>query len=106
MNNIKVLLCCGAGMSSGFLASKARKIAKKEKLTISIEARSQSEANELISTVDMLLLGPHYAPELNRFKQLAEPYGIPVLVIPQNIYAMLDGEGLIKLVMETMEREK
>lgn len=29
METVKVLLCCGAGMSSGFLASSARKAIKK-----------------------------------------------------------------------------
>ena len=40
MENLKVLLCCGAGMSSGFLASGARKVIKKQKLPMTIEARS------------------------------------------------------------------
>lgn len=104
MDNIRVLLCCGAGMSSGFLASNARKAAKKQKLSINVEARSHSEAAEFLGTIDILLLGPHYAAELDKFKTMAEPYGVPVMVIPQDIYAMLDGDRLLKLVMETMNK--
>ena len=37
MENIKVLLCCGAGLSSGFLAQRARKSAKKRNLDINIQ---------------------------------------------------------------------
>lgn len=33
MATIRVLLCCGAGFSSGFLAQKARQAAKKGKST-------------------------------------------------------------------------
>lgn len=44
MENIKVLLCCGAGLSSGFLAQRARKSAKKRNLDIKIEAKSETEA--------------------------------------------------------------
>lgn len=33
MEPIQVLLCCGAGLSSGFLAQGARKVAKKKALT-------------------------------------------------------------------------
>ena len=58
MENLKVMLCCGAGMSSGFLASNARKVAKKQKLAVSIEARSQSEVAGYLSSIDVLLLGP------------------------------------------------
>ena len=35
MGTIRVLLCCGAGFSSGFLAQKARQAAKKKKLDCS-----------------------------------------------------------------------
>ena len=34
METWKILLCCGAGMSSGFLASSARKTAKKKLLNM------------------------------------------------------------------------
>lgn len=33
MKKLRVMLCCGAGMSSGFLAQKTRQAAKKAKQT-------------------------------------------------------------------------
>ena len=48
MENLRVLLCCGAGMSSGFLASGARKVIKKQKLPMTIEARSYAEAADFM----------------------------------------------------------
>ena len=59
----------------------------------------------MIGSIDILLLGPHYAAELDKFKILADPYGVPVMVIPQDIYAMLDGERLLKLVTEVMNKQ-
>ena len=53
-----------------------------------------------------MLLGPHYASELEKFQEMAAPYKVPVQVIPQDIYAMLDGERLLKLVTEIMESRK
>lgn len=103
MENIKILLCCGAGMSSGFLASNARKAAKKKKLSVSVEARSFSEANEYMSSIDVLLLGPHYATELNNFRTKAKPYGVAVDVIPQDIYASLDGARLLELALNAKQ---
>lgn len=103
MENLRVLLCCGAGMSSGFLASNARKAAKKQKVNATVEARSFSEANEYMSSIDVLLLGPHYATELNNFQVKAEPFGVKVAVIPQNIYAALDGAALLDLAIKTRE---
>ena len=82
-------------MSSGFLASSARKTSKKKKLNVTIEARSASEANELLSTIDVLLIGPHYAKEIDKFQELAKPHGVAVALIPEDIYGSLDGERLI-----------
>ena len=73
----------------------ARKTAKKKKLNVTIEARSASEANELLSTIDVLLIGPHYAKEINKFQELANPHGVAVALIPEDIYGSLDGERLI-----------
>lgn len=105
MGETKILLCCGAGMSSGFLANKARKYAKKKKIDASVEARSTSEVSELFGDIDILMLGPHYAPELEDYKQAAAPYGFPVVVIPQDIYAQLDGERLVNLAMRTISEK-
>lgn len=37
MENVNILLCCGAGMSSGFLAQKTRKAAKKRAMDRGVE---------------------------------------------------------------------
>lgn len=104
MSTIKrIMLCCGAGMSSGFLASNARKVAKKNKLPYEIEARSHSEVNEYLSYIDLLLLGPHYAAELNQFQELAKPHNVPVAIIPQDIYATLDGKRLLDFAQEQLK---
>jgi len=104
MENLKIMLCCGAGMSSGFLASSARKVIKKKKLPISVEARSHSEVREHLGSIDVLMLGPHYATELENFQALAEPNNVAVVVIPQDIYAQLDGLRLIDLAMESVHK--
>lgn len=106
MENLKVLLCCGAGMSSGFLANNARKIAKKQKLSVSVEARSHSEVAQHLNYIDVLLLGPHYATELENFKKTAAPYGVKVAIIPQDIYASLDGARLIDLAKSLAEEKQ
>ncbi len=100
MENLRVLLCCGAGISSGFLASNARKYVKKVDLPITIEARSHSEAAEFLPNIDVLLLGPHYASSLESFVNIAKPYGTKVAVIPEIVYSSLDGKALIELAQK------
>lgn len=98
MSRLNVLLCCGAGMSSGFLAQRARQYAKKNKIDISIEARSESEVGQYANKVDILLVGPHYANALKNLETVMG--GTPTVLIPQMIYATLDGEALVKLAID------
>lgn len=105
MKNLQILLCCGNGMSSGFLATSARKYAKKNKIAASIEAKSVTEAEEYLSSIDILMLGPHYASSLEKYQKMAKPYHVAVVVIPSDIYGELDGERLVKLAIETIEQK-
>ncbi|MGX8833620.1 PTS sugar transporter subunit IIB [Amedibacillus sp. YH-ame6] len=105
METIRILLCCGAGMSSGFLANAARKAAKKKKLDVNIEARSHSDIASYMSSIDVLMVGPHYAGELPEFKKMADPYNVCVCVIPKDIYAMLNGEALLDYAIKTIEEK-
>ena len=105
MENLRVLLCCGAGMSSGFLASGARKLIKKRKLPMTIEARSYAEAADFMSSIDVMLLGPHYAKDLEKSQEIGKPYGVRVGVIPEKIYGSLDSNGLIEFAQKIAKGE-
>lgn len=100
---MKLLLCCGAGMSSGFLANNAKKAVKKKKLNISVEATSHVDAVNHLGNTDVLLLGPHYAAEKEKFEKMVDQYHIPVAVIPGDIYGMLDGEALLEFALSVIK---
>lgn len=103
MDKMNVMLCCGAGMSSGFLAQKTRKAAKKRGIAATIEARSESEATQYFNTIDILLLGPHYACYQEEMEKMAGPHNVKVAVIPQDIYGALDGEGLLDFAIAKLQ---
>jgi len=96
----KVLLVCGAGMSSGIISNNARKHAKKENLNIDFDARSNSEVGPFLSKIDLMMVGPHYAKDLENFKRMTEPHNVPVVAIPKKTYAMMDGEAIVELALE------
>ncbi len=106
MEHLNIILCCGGGLSSGFLAQQARKSAKKRKIDANIEAKSESEVTQYFGRMDILMVGPHYAFRMDSFSEQAAPYGIPVVLIPENMYSMLDGSGLIDLAMDRIEAFK
>lgn len=103
MEKMNIMLCCGAGMSSGFLAQKTRKAAKKRGIAATIEARSESEATQYFNTIDILLLGPHYASYQEEMEKMASPHNVKVAVIPQDIYGALDGEGLLDFAITKLQ---
>ena len=46
MDKIRILLCCGAGMSSGFLAQQMRIAAKKMNVVAKIEAKNKNSVQD------------------------------------------------------------
>lgn len=100
---MKILLCCGAGMSSGFLASQMRKAAKKSGLTCTCEAKSQSDAAIQIGDYDILCLGPHLEYMLNQMSELGKKNNTKVIVIPKEIYGSIDGKALLDLCVEHLK---
>ena len=57
MKAYKILLCCGAGMSSGFLAQAAQKVANTKAPGTKVAAKSQSLVEDVIEDYDLLLIG-------------------------------------------------
>lgn len=106
MSSYAIYLCCGGGLSSGFLAQKARKAAKKRGLVATVEAKSESEVTQYLPKMDILCIGPHYAFRLEAFKEMASDYNVPVVVIPEDTYSMLDGDALIDLAIATIDEKK
>lgn len=98
MAAIRVMLCCGAGMSSGFLAQRVRAEAKKQKIDLTCEARSESQVAQFYGKIDILLLGPHYASHLPNYKAICDNHNFKVEVIPQEIYGNLDAAGLLEII--------
>ena len=89
-------------MSSGFLAQAAQKYAKKNDINMRFHAKSESVVEDVIADYQLLLIGPHYRNHLEEFTEMAEPYDIPVDVVPDEVYGSLDGEGLVKFAMEKL----
>lgn len=106
MKELNVLLCCGAGMSSGFLAQQMRNAAKKKEIPMQASAKSQNDIEEYLSDADILLIGPHLAYLKEDLSKKCEPYHIPVEIIPKDIYAALNGKALLEIVVAALQFEE
>ena len=103
----KILIVCGAGASSGFMAKNIRLELKKRGMTADFEfiARSDTELDEYIDSIDMLLIGPHLRYMLQGMTEYCKPYHIPVYVIDQNAYGALDGGAIIDFVIQKFKEK-
>lgn len=92
----RILLCCGMGMSSGFLAVNLRRAVRKHGLNYQIKACSASEVYQKLHNVDLLLVAPPFENRMNDFQSEAKKSHTKVELISKNIYGKLDGEALLK----------
>ena len=94
-----ILLVCGTGASSGFMAKNIRQAAKTRGYNISIKARGDAEVEDYIEEIDDLLVGPHLRYMLQDLEEIADPYDVPVRIIPEEAYGSLDGNAVIDFLL-------
>ena len=99
----KILLACGSGISSGFMASAMRKYAKKQGIAAEVKAVADPEIMNYVEDYDVLMLGPHLQYKFEAEKRKLAGKNIPVCLIEQKKYAMLDGEGIFKDAVEAVD---
>ena len=104
----RVYLFCSAGMSTSMLASKMQGVAQDQGLPIEVEAFSDGKIGQIIEErhPDVILLGPQVK---HRFQEVVKQYGstgIPIAVIDQTAYGMMDGEKVLKTAVKMMKEAK
>lgn len=100
MEKIRVLLVCGSGASSGFMAANVRKAAKARGIAIWCEARSEATVGDYVEDIDMVMIGPHLASIQEDIEEICEGYPVKVGVISQAAYARLNGEKCLDQIIE------
>lgn len=102
MKKINVLLVCGSGASSGFMAANMRKAASKKGIKIDIKARSESEIENYIDEIDVLMVGPHLAYILDEVEDYIHDHPVKVILMSGEYYSTLDGDKAVKHLMDKM----
>lgn len=101
MKKLNVLLVCGSGASSGFMAANIRKAASARGMDVSVVARSESEIESYIDEIDVLMAGPHLAYIMDEVDELAEANpDLKVILMRKDYYATLDGEAALDHMLE------
>ncbi len=98
---MKVVLCCGSGASSGFMAQSIARAAKKKGIPMEVTARSESILESFLEGTDIILVAPHLMAEREEIARRCAP--VLTVVIDRAAYGMLDGEKVLKQITEALE---
>lgn len=103
MEKLNVLLVCGSGASSGFMAANIRKAAAENGLDIKITARGESEIENYIDEIDALMVGPHLAYILDEVEEYVGDADVKVILMKPEYYSTLNGQQALDHLLEEMK---
>jgi len=103
MKKLNVLLVCGSGPSSGFMAANIRKAAAEKGLDIKITARGESEIENYIDDIDALMVGPHLAYILDEVEEFVGDAPVKVILMKPEYYAILNGKQALDHLLEEVQ---
>lgn len=104
----KIYLFCSQGMSTSMLASLMQEAADKHNLPCEVKAYPHGKLGEIVEQLhpDVILLGPQVKYLLEETVQLFGSTGIPIDVISQEDYGMMDGERVLKKSIMLLKKKK
>jgi PTS system cellobiose-specific IIB component len=100
--SMEILVVCGAGASSTFLALRLRRAASARGLDVSARAGSLELLASSVAGVDVVLVGPHLAPSLDAIRETVRETDerIDVVLLPPSAVASLDGDLALRTALD------
>lgn len=95
---MRILVVCGAGASSTFVAQRVRHAAHDQGLAYIAFAGTEQSLPIDLDAADVVLVGPHLGHALERIERDAAPRGTTVVLLPPDIFTDLDGTRTLALV--------
>ncbi|TFD30572.1 PTS sugar transporter subunit IIB [Cryobacterium cryoconiti] len=89
---MRILVICGAGASSAFVAHRVRHTAEARGLDVHVAAGSESDLPASLGPVDVLLVGPHLAPRFEKIRLQAVHVGVGVALMEATVFASQNGD--------------
>ena len=99
-----IILVCEHGASTGMLTTRMQDAAKKLGVEATINAYPYTKLDELIDGADIVLLGPQVRFKKKTFEEKYANKGIEFMVVDTVDYGMMNGEKVLKTVLEHLEK--
>jgi cellobiose PTS system EIIB component len=94
---MRILVVCGAGASSTFVAQRLRGAAQTAGIVLDATATSRTALPGRWDEADTLLIGPHL-PDLDELQREARRHGVVPIVLPDDVFTDLDGSRILRLI--------
>lgn len=95
---MRILVACGAGASSTFVARRINAAARARNLPYAATATNEVSLADELASSDLVLLGPHLAPRFQQIKDLAAPHGVGVVLLEADVFADRDGVRTLAVI--------
>ncbi|HYI50155.1 MAG TPA: PTS sugar transporter [Microbacterium sp.] len=99
---MRILVVCGAGASSTFVAQRVRHAAHDRGLPYTASAGTELSLPIDLDAADVVLVGPHLAHAIERIERDAALRGTTVVLLPPDIFTDLDGTRTLALVLDAV----
>lgn len=97
-----ILVVCGAGASSTFLATRMRKIASSRGLSVVARAASNLDIANRLPEARVLLVGPHLETVFDELYSLAASHGVPAALLPASAFGPSGADAALDLALSLL----
>lgn len=94
---MRILVVCGAGASSTFVAQRLRRAAIGVGLDWSTSAGTEATASA--APADLILVGPHLADRIDALRALSSG---PIALLPDDVFSDLDGSRTLDIARSAL----
>ncbi|GAA1688906.1 hypothetical protein GCM10009808_02300 [Microbacterium sediminicola] len=100
---MRILVMCGAGASSTFVAQRLRAAAAAAGREFSVRAGTPDTLERATETVDLVLVGPHLDDRFPELAGSARARGSLVALLPSDVFEDRDGTRTLALVDDAID---
>jgi cellobiose PTS system EIIB component len=97
-----ILVVCGAGASSTFLASRMRSLVAERGLDLTARAASNLDLDSRLSDARVLLVGPHLASSFTELSAAAAEHSVPAALLPSTAFGPTGASDALDLALSLL----
>lgn len=103
---IRLIILCSWGATSSQLAKKVEEAAAKRNINIVADAGGTGEFKKQAANFDVALLEPQVRHLKKEMTKIAEEHNIPIDLIDQRAFALMDGDKVLDQVLELVKKRE